>query len=165
MPKSDVLTQVKDDLTLGHTRIALRRLRTLVAVDPDDLEVHRALAEVYRQTGDLVEAGRWSFLTEDTRREELAAFERGHPDPWLRLQLIRWTGDPILLPDDGARARLMALREAAEGSDPPARWPEVATEQAPRTSTVPCLFVSVSLVALGVLAVSGLLRAVGILLP
>lgn len=162
MPKSDVLARVKNDLTLGHARSAIQRLRTLVAVDPDDLEVHRALAEVYRQIGNTVEAGRWSFLTEDVRPEELAAFERAHPDPWLRLRLIRWASSPILLPSDGARARLTALKAAAEQSGPPERWAPPAVEMAPRQSRVPCLFVVSALGALGLIALIGLLWVIGV---
>jgi hypothetical protein len=160
--KSDVLARVKSDLALGHTYTAIQRLRTLLAVDPDDLEVHRLLAGVYRQTGNLVEAGRWAFLIEELRPDEQAAFERANPDAWLRLRLIRWSGDPALLPDEAARTRLVTLREAAERSGPPERWTEAP---ATRGSAVPCLFVVITLVILGLFAAVGLLRAIGILLP
>ncbi len=158
-----MLARVKNDLTRGHTHIAIQRLRTLVAVDPDDLEVHHQLAEVYRKAGNLVEAGRWAFLTEDVRPEELAAFEHAHPDPWLRLRLIRWTGDPILLPSDGARARLTALQESAKRSGPPERWERAERATKSRANTVPCLFVALSLLTVCVLAIIGLLGATGIL--
>lgn len=165
MAKSDVLARVKTDLALGHTHTAIQRLRTLVAVDPDDLELHRLLAEVYRQTGNLVEAGRWSFLTEDARPEELAAFERANPDPWLRLRLIRWSGDPATLPDAAVWSRLWALRQAAHRSGPPDRWDHHDEAVQTRSMKVPCLFVAVALVVLGALATIGVLRAIGILLP
>jgi hypothetical protein len=97
--KSEVLVRVKNDLAQGHTYLAIQRLRTLAAVDPADLEVHRMLAAVYRQTGNPVEAGRWAFLTDDLRPDELAAFERANPDPWLRLRLVDWPADPATLPD------------------------------------------------------------------
>lgn len=165
MAKSDVLARVKNDLALGHTYTAIQRLRTLVAVDPGDLELHRMLASVYRQTGNLVEAGRWSFLTDDVRPEELAAFERANPDPWLRLRLIRWAGDLRTLPDPAARARLWALRQAAERSGPPERWNH--PERAPQTRSmkIPCLFVAVAMVVFGALAAIGVLRVISMLLP
>jgi hypothetical protein len=163
--KSDVLARVKNDLALGHTYTAIQRLRTLVAVDPDDLELHRLLAEVYRQTGNLVEAGRWSFLTEDARPEELAAFERANPDPWLRLRLVGWSGDPATLPNAAAWNRLWALRQAAQRSGPPDRWDHRDEATQSRSMKFPCLFVAVALVVLGALATIGVLRAIGILLP
>jgi hypothetical protein len=164
--KSDVLARVKNDLALGHTYTAIQRLRTLVAVEPDDLELHRLLAMVYRQTGNLVEAGRWSFLTEDARPEELAAFERANPDPWLRLRLIPWSGDPATLPDAAAWGRLWALRQAAERSGPPDRWDHHHDDATgTRSPKVPCLFVAAALVVFGALATIGVLRAIGVLLP
>ena len=164
MAKSDVLTRVKTDLALGHTYTALQRLRTLLAVDPDDLDLHLLLAGVYRQTGNLVEAGRWSFLTGDARPDELAAFERANPDPWLRLRLIRWSGDLAALPDAAARARLWALRQAAHRSGPPERWDHHEDAAASRSTKVPCLFVAAALVVLGALAAIGVVRAIGMLL-
>jgi Family of unknown function (DUF6584) len=161
--KSDVLARVKNDLAQGHTYVAIQRLRTLLAVDPDDLEVHQVLADVYRQTGNLVEAGRWSFLTGQPHPDELAAFERAHPDPWLRLRLIRWHGDPVLLPNAAARARLSALRRAAERAGPPDRWNRRDSAPQSRGTTVPCLFVAVALAVLGSLAAIGVLRAIGML--
>jgi hypothetical protein len=163
--KSDVLARVKNDLSLGHTYIAIQRLRTLVAVDPDDLELHQLLAAVYRQTGNLVEAGRWSFLTEDARPAELAAFEHANPDPWLRLRLIRWNGDPATLPDAAAWGRLWALRQAAERSGPPDRWEHHDEAAGTRSMRVPCLFLAAGLVVVGTLATIGVLRAIGVLLP
>ncbi|MBX6357655.1 MAG: tetratricopeptide repeat protein [Micromonosporaceae bacterium] len=164
MAKSDVLARVKNDLALGHTHTAIQRLRTLVAVDPNDLELHRLLAEVYRQTGNLVEAGRWSFLTEDARPEELAAFERANPDPWLRLRLIRWNGDPATLPDKAAWSRLWALRQAAERAGPPDRWQHDDQAATTASSRIPCLFVTAALVVLGALGAIGVVRAISMLL-
>jgi hypothetical protein len=163
--KSDVLARVKTDLALGHTYTAIQRLRTLLAVDPHDLEIHRLLASVYRQVGNLVEAGRWSFLTEDPRPDELVAFERAHPDPWLRLRLVRWHGDPVMLPTAAARARLSALKEAAEHAGPPDRWNRPDAAIGARSAKVPCLFVAVALVVLASLAAVGVLRAIGIFVP
>jgi hypothetical protein len=42
--KADVLARVKQDLALGHTYTATQRLRTLLAVQPNDLELRDRLA-------------------------------------------------------------------------------------------------------------------------
>src|SRR5262249_2118994 len=85
--------------------------------------VYQLLASVYRQTGNLVEAGRWAFLTNDLRPEELAAFERAHSSAWLRLRMLRWSGDPERLPSAEARNRLIELIASAEAEGPPDRSP------------------------------------------
>jgi hypothetical protein len=161
--KADVLARVKLDLALGHTYTATQRLRTLVAIHPDDLELRRMLASVYRQTGNLVESGRWSFLTGDTSDDELIAFERAHPDPWLRLRMLRWDGVDADLPDDTVRVRLRELTVAAERAGPPSAYqgPLAASRRAGRFgggSTIPCLFVVIALGGLGSLAAIGLVR-------
>jgi hypothetical protein len=162
--KADVVARVKSDLDLGHTHIAIQRLRTLHAVDPDDLEVHQLLASIYRQTGNQVEAGRWAFLTNDLHEDELAAFERANPDPWLRLRLIGWSNDTGLLPNDAARDRLVSLREQAQQAGPPERWSGTDETPPARGITIPCLFVALTLALIGSLAVIGVLRAAGRLL-
>jgi hypothetical protein len=156
--KADVLARVKNDLALGHTYLATQRLRTLLAVDPADLEVRRLLAAIYRQTGNLAEAGRWAYLTEDIRPEELAAFARANPSPWLRLRLLSWTADPATLPGDAARARLIALVDEAETGGPPTRWAGSYQAPRPRSAVLPCLFVILVLLLIGALAVIGVLR-------
>jgi hypothetical protein len=163
--KADVLARVKQDLALGHTYSATQRLRTLVAIQPDDLELRDRLATVYRQTGNLVEAGRWAFLTDTLSQAELVAFERANPDPWLRLRMLRWDGDESVLPDHAARARLRELVAAADQAGPPStyggpvgpiRRPGRFTDNA----TIPCLFVLVVLGVLGLLAAIGLVRII-----
>lgn len=165
MAKSEVLVRVKNDLAQGHTYLAIQRLRTLAAVHPTDLEVHQMLATVYRQTGNPVEAGRWAFLTGDLRPDELAAFERANPDPWLRLRLVDWPTDLATIPDEAARGRLLALRESAERSGPPERWTGMDQSPAARGSAIPCLFVALTLAVVGTLATIGLIRVVMLLLP
>ncbi|HLV59650.1 MAG TPA: DUF6584 family protein [Natronosporangium sp.] len=165
MGKAEVLARVKQDLAVGHTYPATQRLRTLIAIDPHDLELRDMLAEVYRQTGNLAEAGRWGFLTANVAPEELAAFERANPDPWLRLRMLRWTGDEADLPTEAARTRLRALVEAAARSGPPAlyRGP-LSPAQRPRPwlkdAGLPCLFVVVTLAVAAVLAGIGVVRAI-----
>lgn len=109
MAKKDVLSRVRRDLEAGHPDLATQRLRTLVSMAPDDLEAYRILAEIYRRTGNPVEAGRWSFLLDSATDEEIAAFERAHPTPWIRIRLIRWTGDPDTLASEAGRRRWQAL--------------------------------------------------------
>jgi hypothetical protein len=165
--KADVLARVKQDLALGHTYTATQRLRTLVAIEPDDLELRRMLAVVYRQTGNLVEAGRWAFLTDELTRVELAAFERANPDPWLRLRMLRWDGDGSELPER-ARARLRELTAAAAQAGPPSGYGGPLTSTRPATgrrrfadsSAIPCLFVLLVLGVLGSLATIGVLRVI-----
>jgi hypothetical protein len=158
--KHDVLARVKVDLTLGRTHLARQRLRTLLAIDPDDLEVRELLAAVHRQTGNLVEAGRWAYLSPHLQVDELIAFERAHPSPWLRLRLVRYTGDPADLAP-AARQRLRALVLAAERAGPPPvlRQPS-APPRSRRGSALPCLFVAVSLLVLGALVAIGVYRVV-----
>lgn len=157
-----MLARVKQDLALGHTYTATQRLRTLVAIHPDDLELRRMLASVYRQTGNLVEAGRWAFLTGDLAEPELAAFERANPDPWLRLRMLRWDGDDAELPDDVARGRLRALAAAAQRAGPPSAYQgPLATARRrrfPGGSLIPCLFVLIALGGIGSLVAIGFVR-------
>lgn len=161
MAKADVLARVKQDLALGHTYTATQRLRTLVAIQPEDLELRRLLATVYRQTGNAVEAGRWAFLLDDLTEEERLAFERANPDPWLRLRLLRWDRDLNELPDAGARARLRELADAAAATGPPSTYGgplSGAGQTGGRRSAIPCLFVVIALGGLGLLAAIGLFR-------
>jgi hypothetical protein len=158
--KADVLARVRADLAIGHTHVAIRRLRTLHAVIPADLEVRGLLAAVYRSTGNPVEAGRWGFLTNESRDDELAAFARANPDPWLRLRLLHFGGDPVGLPADAAR-RLLALADEAERSGPPAQW--MGSYHAPsrtRGSGLPCLFTAIVMTAVAVFAIIGAVRIV-----
>jgi hypothetical protein len=158
--KADVLARVKQDLAAGHTYLATQRLRTLVASHPDDLEIYRLLAAVYRQTGNLAEAGRWGFLTDEVRPDELAAFARVHADPWSRVRLLRWTGDPATLAGPIQR-RLGDLLAEAEGSGPPEIW--VGSYRAPaktQGSLVPCLYTAIALGIVIVLAGIGAIRAI-----
>jgi hypothetical protein len=158
--KEDVLARVKQDLVVGHTYLATQRLRTLISVDPQDTDVRLMLAAIYRQTGNLVEAGRWSFLTGHVLEAELTAFERANPSPWLRLRMLAWNGDPAALPE-GARERLLSLVDEAERSGPPNRWFGSYRAPTPRGTFVPCLFVTLALLAFTALAAVGTVRLVG----
>jgi hypothetical protein len=159
--KPDVLARVKSDLAHGRTHQATQRLRTFLATEPDDLEIRRALATIYRRTGNLAEAGRWSYLASDVRPEEIAAFERANPSPWLQLRLLQFTADPRMLSEE-ARARLMRLAEEAQRVGPPSIWAGPASLERPRhrANTVPCLFVVIALTVFAVLTTIGVYRAV-----
>ncbi len=161
MAKADVLARVRADLAAGHTHMAIQRLRTLLATLPDDVEVRALLAAVYRQTGNPVEAGRWGFLTEDVRPAELVAYAKANPDPWQRLRLLHFSGDPAGLPDVAAE-RLVELAEEAQRSGPPTQW--AGSYRAPsrsRSATWPCLFTAVVLSVVTVLAAFGVIRILG----
>jgi hypothetical protein len=158
--KPNVHARVRHDLTLGHTHVAIQRLRAYLANNPEDLEARRLLAAVYRRTGNLVEAGRWAYLSNELRPEELAAFARANPHPWLRLRLLRYEGSPERLPL-GARERLRDLIEQADGLGPPPIWngPDPDSRRR-RRLTFPCLFVIVALILFVALAALGVYRAV-----
>jgi hypothetical protein len=133
----------------------------MIAIDPDDMEIREVLASVYRTTGNRVEAGRWSFLAAEVLPEEVAAFERANPAPWLRLRLLRYTADPRTLPAP-ARDRLLALAEQARRTGPPAIWtgPSTVEFEPRRGITIPCLFVAVALAVFAALTAIGIYRSV-----
>lgn len=117
-----VLQRVEDDLERGHTHVAIQRLTTVVHNDPANLDLRRRLAEVYLRTGNLIEAGRWSYLLPDRDPAAVAAFERANRDPRARMNRLHW---PVLgLPQapEFARQTLAALereaRTAAGARDP-----------------------------------------------
>jgi hypothetical protein len=115
--KRDVLARVERDLRLGHVHPALQRLASLAAAYPGDLEVRARRAAVNRQIGNLVEAGRWGFLTEDVAAAELRAFERALPRASARLAALRIPDDPTLRLGPRAERRYRdLLRHAATGS-------------------------------------------------
>lgn len=160
MAKADVLARVRADLAAGHTHMAIQRLRTLLATLPDDVEVRSLLAAVYRQTGNIVEAGRWGFLTEDVRSVELFAFGRANPDPWQRLRLLQFSGDPSGL-GPSATERLVQLAEEAQRSGPPTQFvgPRPTATKRQR-ATLPCLITAFVLVVVTALAGVGAVRII-----
>ena len=108
MAKSNLIDRVASDLAKGHTHPAKQRLHSLIAAHPTDLDLRRQLADVYRQTGDLAEAGRWSYLDEAADPFELLAFERAYPSPAGRRTALRWPAD-ALPPTDYVRRKLAEL--------------------------------------------------------
>lgn len=108
MAKSNLMDRVANDLAKGHTHPAKQRLHSLIGAHPNDLDLRRQLAEIYRQTGDLVEAGRWSYLDEGADPLEILAFERAYPSPSGRRAALRWPTE-ALAPTDWVRRRLADL--------------------------------------------------------
>jgi hypothetical protein len=146
MAKAHVLDKVAVDLSRGHTQPAIQRLSSLVAAHPHDLDLRHRLAAVHRLTGNLVEAGRWDYLSAGAQPAESVAFERAYPSPHRRLSKLLWRGSPNLAPTEHARQRLQELVEAAG----PAAVPELA-EKAPWLGFVIYGLVTVAALALAVL--------------
>jgi hypothetical protein len=158
--KPDVFARVDNDLALGHTYLAIRRLRAYLAGSPHDIAARALLATIYRRAGNLAEAGRWGFLTDEVHPAEVIAFERANPSPWLRLRLLRFDANPKILPP-AAQDRLRVLTVQAERTGPPAIWQgSDRPEPRARRNALPCLFVAVALAAFAVLAAIGVYRAV-----
>jgi hypothetical protein len=160
VPKPDVVARANHDLDQGLTYRATHRLRSYLANDPHNLEIRELLASIYRQTGNPVEAGRWSFLAEEVLPDELAAFEKANPSAWLRLRLLHFEADPETLPP-AARDRLRVLTLQAERLGPPAIWRgPVEPDEPPSGSALPCLFVAIVLVVFAALVGIGAYRAI-----
>jgi hypothetical protein len=120
MAKADVLDRVDADLAQGHTAPAIQRLSSLVAAHPTDLDLRQRLAAVHRQVGNLVEAGRWSYLSPAADPAETTAFERAYPVPARRLRALRWP-DRGYAATEFARTRLTALSAALAPAPAPRR--------------------------------------------
>ncbi|GAA2392133.1 DUF6584 family protein [Dactylosporangium salmoneum] len=164
MAKSDVLARVAADLARGHTHTALQRLATLTANYPDDLEIRAYRATVHRQVGDLIEAGRWGFLTEEATPAEIAAFERAQRAEWTRLRVLGLRSDPTSRLGPVARQRFAELtRRASAEASAPVIWTSagpVIRPTASRWDDVPCMVVAVLGVLVLGLAIIGLLTVV-----
>lgn len=176
MARAGALKRVRADLAAGRTYVAVQRLRSMIAENPGDLEARALLAAVHRRTGNLVEAGRWSYLTDEITPAELVAFSRAHASPWVRLRMLHYPGTVAELPSEAARNRLGALIVAARQAGPPPR-PTAPVHPAgggrprrrrrprsrpgprpDRSARFPCLYVSIVLFLFGVLVLIGILR-------
>ncbi|GIF63619.1 hypothetical protein Ais01nite_16540 [Asanoa ishikariensis] len=165
MAKEDVLAKVEADLRRGHSHPAMQRLSSLTAAYPDDLDVRAARAALCRQVGNLTEAGRWGFLTEDTGEQEIAAFERAYPVAWTRLRALRLIADPMDRLGPVAKARLSRLTAQAADEPPgPVLWtasgPAPHDPAAPRRDAVWALAIAAALIAVCGLAGLGLVTLV-----
>ncbi|MGW8766866.1 DUF6584 family protein [Streptomyces sp. NPDC055815] len=136
MPQQNTLDRVDADLAAGRVPMARQRLRGLVSSFPYDLTLRRRLAEVYRLYGDAAEAGRWSYLEEDRRPDETAAFEERYGSPARRMRALAWRGPEAQAATAFAEEQLVALRTAraeelgrAVDWDDPAAYEEDADEE------------------------------------
>ncbi len=120
MAKADVLDRVDSDLARGYTTPAIRRLSSLVAAHPTDLDLRRRLAGIHRMVGNRIEAGRWGYLHADTAPAETEAFERAYPSPAARLRKLLWPAHGQAA-TEFAKGRLAALADAAGPAARPAR--------------------------------------------
>jgi hypothetical protein len=135
MAKDGVLARVDLDLARGHTYLALQRLASLTAAYPNDMELRACRAGVNRRIGNLVEAGRWGYLTEDVDVAEIVAFERAFPCAWARVSALRLGADPTKAVGSEARQRLSDLiREAERKGRASIVWTERGPQQQPSTS-------------------------------
>jgi hypothetical protein len=107
------LLRVEADLANGDTAMARRRLTSLVGAFPERLDVREHLARVCRMQGDLVQAGRWSYLADEPEPDEAAGFERATPRLVKRMQALQWPSTPEQASTAAARERLSALLEQA----------------------------------------------------
>ncbi|MEU0551089.1 DUF6584 family protein [Micromonospora sp. NPDC005979] len=158
MAKEQVLAKVAADLERGHVHPAMQRLASLTAAYPDDLEVRARRAALYRQVGNVTEAGRWGFLDEDTDAREVTAFEGAYGNAWRRLRALRVTVDPSVRLGPVAGARFARLLEQA-GRYGPVTW----TDDGPRPEEpsswrdgLGCLVAAVIALVLVALCVVGL---------
>ncbi|MEV8515893.1 DUF6584 family protein [Dactylosporangium sp. NPDC051484] len=162
--KDQVLAKVAADLRRGHTHQAMQRLASLTAAYPDDLDLRAERAALYRQVGNVGEAGRWGFLTEDATDTEIAAFEKAHPGAWMRLLVLKFNTDPADKLGPRASARLARLIEQAGQEGPaPVAW----TEAGPRPQSpgswrdeLPCLLAALVGLIVVTLAVLGLITVI-----
>jgi uncharacterized protein DUF6584 len=124
MGKADVLDRVDADLACGHTAPAIQRLSSLVAAHPTDLDLRHRLAATHRMVGNVIEAGRWGYLTADADPAETRAFERTYPSPAHRLRALRWPARGYAA-TEFARTRLAELgadQVPVPAAPRPPRW-------------------------------------------
>lgn len=107
------LLKVEADLAAGDTAKARQRLTSLFAAFPGRLDVREHLARVCRLQGDLVQAGRWSYLSEERIDAKVARFEKATRNPIDRMRALQWPSGPEQAPTAVARLRLATLLEQA----------------------------------------------------
>ncbi|MEV4560128.1 DUF6584 family protein [Kitasatospora sp. NPDC049285] len=136
MSIQSTLARAGAELRAGESGQARRRIRGLVSSYPDDLTVRHRLAEAYRESMLLDEAGRWNYLDETFDLAELDGFERRYHTPARRLAALRWP-DPASNPPATpiARRRLAALYREATGLAP--TWPDHPEDAQTTRSPVP----------------------------
>jgi hypothetical protein len=137
MSLENVLSQVEEDLAHGFTFPAQQRLNTLVREHPLDLDLRSRLGEVHLRTGNLVEAGRWSYLDDDPDPVAVRAFERAYPHPRARWEALHWPAGPEAAEAEHARKRLDVLALQARSATPRLDRRERRSEDRRRENTGP----------------------------
>lgn len=164
MPIEQTLARVEAELARGETAMARQRLRGLIGSYPHRLDLRERLAQVYRDGGDLAQAGRWSYLSENTIAAEQQAFTRLYCDDALRMMvMLAWRGTEDDAPTAIARARLTELRKAAERqSGGPVTWdnPVPPVRESGRRERVTLYLVGLLFASVVILGVIGALAAV-----
>ena len=111
------LARVEEDLRKGDSAMARTRLRSFVQSVPQSLEARERLAALCRLDGDQVEAGRWSYLSDQPDPQEVDAFERAcGRDPVRIMRGLRWSGSEEDASTETARERLREVRTRAESA-------------------------------------------------
>ncbi len=92
MPIDETLNRARAELAAGNVAAARNRTRGLVGSFPRAIAAREVLAETYRRTGDLAQAGRWAYATETVTDEEATAFAHAYRnDPVLMMRALRWS--------------------------------------------------------------------------
>jgi hypothetical protein len=107
------LLRVEADLAQGDTAMARRRLTSLVGAFPERLDVREQLARVCKMQGDLVQAGRWSYLADERDPVEVAAFEKATPRAVKRMRALQWPSAAERASTAFSRERLSELLQLA----------------------------------------------------
>lgn len=117
MPVELTLHKAAEELRRGDLASVLRarqRLAGLVGTYPHRLDLRTRLADVYRTLGDLPQAGRWDYLSDERDPAETTAFERAYRRPTARLDAMAWHGALDEAPTETARTRLTELHRSAK---------------------------------------------------
>jgi hypothetical protein len=119
----DTLAEVEEDLAAGDHASARRRLRDALVVRPHRLDLRLRLAAVYRDLGDLPQAGRWGFLADHAPEDEVLAFRTAcGDDAALMLGALFWGEDDEGEEEDAVQVtataweRIATLRRSASAA-------------------------------------------------
>lgn len=116
MPIDATLNRARAELAAGNVAEARNRMRGLVGSFPRAIAAREVLAETYRRTGDLAQAGRWAYATETVTEEEATAFAHAYRnDPVLMMRALRWSDSDKAAPlSPTVSHRLEQLKARAE---------------------------------------------------
>jgi hypothetical protein len=116
VPIDATLNRARAELAAGNVAAARNRMRGLVGSFPCVIAAREVLAETYRRSGDLAQAGRWAYATETLTDEEAAAFTHAYRnDPVLMMRALRWSDSDNAAPvSPTVSHRLEQLKARAE---------------------------------------------------